>query len=107
MPNTTNTIAFEINNINNSGTRFTMEVVYYYNYNASNDTYTNSQVYYHNLPIEEINCQCANDLISNTSSCELNGKNKCFFRYTEDMIYKSGTYITPSSLYQYIVNNIL
>jgi hypothetical protein len=107
MPNPTNTTAFEINNINNSGTRFTMEVIYYYNYNASNDTYTNSQVYFHNLPIEEFNCQCDNDLISNVSSCELNGKNKCFFRYTEDMIDKSDTYGNPLALYQYIVNNLV
>ena len=97
---------FIIDNIVNTGTRFQIQITYYYEYDRNTQLYTNSQIYVHDLPITEFNCNAYYDNNSQ-DTCELNGKNKCFFRYTNDMYDMSGQYNNPLSLYQYIVNTIL
>ena len=97
---------FIIDNIVNTGTRFQIQITIYFEYNPSTELYTNSEIYVHDLPITEFSC---NSYFNNNGqeTCELNGKNKSLFRYTNDMFDMSGRYNNPTALYQYIVNTIL
>ena len=99
--------AFIINDMSNTGTYFQMQVTIYYNYDNVSEEFINSQTFYHSVPLVEFYIQNILDSSTNATSCELNGKNKCIFRYTTDMIELTGSYNNPSALYQYIAQNLI
>ena len=108
MPNKTQLTAFNIDDISNDGTRFTIQITYFYNYDVNSQTYTNTEKNYFNIPTEEVSV----NRIDNSSSaislmCEINSIDRCILRYTNDMINPQGQYNDPGILYQAIVDQIL
>lgn len=93
--------------LNDAKTRFLFEIIYQYNYNDDDESYTNKETYSYNIPIEEFSMVCELDVESSVSSLELNAKNNCMFRMTNESFDYSYTWTDPVGLYQYIVQNVL
>lgn len=104
----TNTTAFNIDDISNDGTRFTMQITYFYNYDMDSQSYTNTETIYFNIPSEEISVNRIDDTNQAVSlMCEINSIDKCLLRYTNDMFNPQGQYNDPGILYQIIVDQVL
>lgn len=101
--------AFDIKilELNDGKTRFILEINYKYNYNGDDASYTNKETYTYNIPIEEFSMVCELDVESSVSSLELNAKNNCMFRMTNESHDYTQTWTDPVGLYQYIVQNVL
>lgn len=100
--------AFEIVEITNiDKTRIVFKITYQYNYNGNDDSYTNKETYTYNIPIEEFSMVCELDVETSVSSLELNAKNQCMFRMTNESFDYTNQWTDPLGLYQYIVQNII
>lgn len=108
MPNKTQLTAFNIDDISNDGTRFTMQITYLYNYEVNSQSYTNTETIYFNVPSEEVSVNRIDDLTGGVSlMCEINSIDKCILRYTNDMFNPQGQYNNPGILYQFMVDQVL
>lgn len=108
MPNKTQLTAFNIDDISNDGTRFTMQITYFYNYEINSQSYTNTETIYFNVPSEEVSVNRIDDTTGGVSlMCEINSIDKCILRYTNDMVNPQGQYNDPGILYQIIVDQVL
>lgn len=101
--------AFQINLLekNDNKTRLILDITYQYDYNGDDDSYTNSETYTYNIPLEEFSMVCEFDNITSVSSLELNAKNQCMFRMTNESFDYTNQWTDPQGLYQYIVQNVL
>lgn len=108
MPIKTQLTAFNIDDISNDGTRFTMQITYFYNYDVNSQSYTNTETIYFNIPSEEVSVNRIDDTTAGVSlMCEINSIDKCILRYTNDMVNPQGQYNDPAILYQFMVDQVL